>query len=121
MFQGDPQFPIEIVQGATFDLPVFYEDETESPINLTGYTAKMQVRYTPDDTDNPIIALTSGTGGGITISGTLGLVEAVIPYTVTSTLSDTFIGYYDLFIYSPTGVADRILFGPAKVLPRVTK
>ena len=36
---------IEIQQGATFNPPaIYWKDSAETPINLTGWTARMQIR-----------------------------------------------------------------------------
>jgi hypothetical protein len=127
MSTNDQQYPIEIINGAAFHLQVQYQDEISAgvyqTIDLTNYTAKMQVRITPEDLGSPIISLVSGTTGfnNILISGTSGIVDVYISSTVTSTLSSPWSGYYDLFIYDPNGNGDRLLYGPVDVEQRVTR
>lgn len=75
--------------------------------DLTGATAKLQVRATPSGT----ALLTAATGGGgITLGGTAGTVTVVIPRT---TLDDLAPGVYvwDLVVTDSTGADHCILAG----------
>jgi len=41
------RYDIITQSGVTYDLPISYRDVTGTPINLTGYTARMQIRELP--------------------------------------------------------------------------
>lgn len=53
---------LEVFQGAYWSQRLEYQDSNEQPIDLTGYTARMQVRRTVDTEGDPIIELTSSNG-----------------------------------------------------------
>jgi hypothetical protein len=66
---------LKMWQGATWNYELIWEDGNPSaPVDLTGYTAKMQVRATKADT-KVILELTSLLGGGITLGGALGTID----------------------------------------------
>ena len=83
--------------GATLDFTATYnEKDSGNLINLTGYTAKMQVRDKKPDSE-AILTLTSDAGGGITLGGALGTLKIHIKNTQTAALP---VGdyYYDLVL-----------------------
>ena len=41
------RYDIVLEQGATFDLPLRYRAPSGSPVDLSGYSARMQVRESP--------------------------------------------------------------------------
>jgi hypothetical protein len=74
----------EVDQNATFTFIVEYKDNNGSPINLTGCTAKMQVRDTKGGTK---LAFTLTTpAGGITIDGPNGKLTVKMTPTQTNKL-----------------------------------
>lgn len=109
-------YNITCPQGATFDR-TFTVSIGGTALNLSGYTAAMQVRETYDST-TPLISLTNGSG--ITLGGTAGTIAVVIASTATEAISDGFYSY-DLEITSSGGVRDRILQGKFVVTPEVTR
>lgn len=113
-------FPIVLNQRATYILPiVFLQDDGLTPVDLSGYTAKAQFRQTFDAPDPALISV-STEDGNIIISGTTGSITLTIP----SSLTDLATGLqlvYDLFIYSPTGIATRLLYGNSWVEGSVTQ
>lgn len=113
-------FPIVIDQGATFDLPIIYQDSGGNVIDLTGYTAKMQVRETPEATGSPLVDLSSPSNG-ITITGASGKIEIIISSSLTAALVAPANAWYDLFITSPGGITEKLLFGAVTIYPAVTK
>ena len=114
-----PDFPIEIVQGETFILPVTYKDDQGVVVNLANCSAKMQVRTTADSTGTPVVELSTD-NGLIVITPSLGIIQCTIPATTTSALRAG-LYVYDLFITFYSGVVERLLFGPTKITERVTK
>jgi hypothetical protein len=74
----------EVDQNATFSFIVEYKDNNELPIDLTGATAKMQVRDTKGGS-KLAFTLTSP-AGGITITPLLGKLTIKMTPTQTSKL-----------------------------------
>jgi hypothetical protein len=111
-------FNITINQGATFELTITWKDSAGTAIDLTGYTARMQVRETYSST-TPIVSLTNG--AGITLGGAAGTIAIVISATTTAALAAPFSGVYDLEIVSAGGVVTRLVQGTATVSAEVTR
>lgn len=107
-----------IDQGADWFFNVTYDNPDGTPVNLTGYTAALQLRSLPTDAT---AVLSLATGSGITITAITGLVA--IHATATQTRSiDEGIYYYDLEITSPgTSVVTRLIQGQVEVSPEVTR
>lgn len=114
------QLPIELAQGATWIRTITFLDEDENPVDLTGYTALMEFRNTVESTGSPIITVGTSTNT-ISINGTNGEITITISSTITAALTSGTTLYYDLFIYSSTGVATRLLKGTAYVSGSVTR
>lgn len=107
---------IEIEQGATFNLAFIYQDELEQPINLTGMTARMQLRRQYKSPEY-ILSLTTE-NNRIVIEPLEGKITLNISATDTSNLSGT--GVYDLELISGSTV-NRILEGTYTVCSEATK
>ncbi len=114
-------YNITCQQGATFQRQVTWTDSARDAYNLTGYTARMQVRS--DVTSNTIIATlstTAGNTGTITLGGTAGTVDLLISATNTAALTaGQYV--YDLELVSGGGVGTRLLEGNFKVSAEVTR
>jgi|LakMenE18May11ns_1017448.scaffolds.fasta_scaffold9838492_2 hypothetical protein len=103
-------------QGATFDYNLTWT-LNGTAVNLTGYSARMQVRETYDST-TPVISLTSGTG--ITLGGTAGSILLDISATTTAGVpSGQYV--YDLELVTSGGYVTRLLEGNFNVDPEVTR
>jgi hypothetical protein len=89
------------------------------PINLTGYTARMQIRATVGSPDI-LMQLTSELGGGITVVGPTGTMSLLIGDVATAALPWTW-AVYDLEIESATGETTRLLRGEVEVEAEVTR
>jgi hypothetical protein len=88
-----------------------------SAVNITGYTARMQLRSLPND---PIAVLTLTNTSGITIDGPTGTLAVRITAAQTAAIiAGPY--YYDLEITSPTGVKTRIVQGELNVNAEVTR
>ncbi len=116
MAAGRHDFTLE--QGATFDELITYKDANGTPVDLTGYVARMQIREKITDA-TPVVSL--DTTSGITLGGTAGTIHLTIPATTTATINMPKGGVYDLEIESPTGVVTRLLEGKVKFSPEVTR
>jgi hypothetical protein len=113
---------MEIVQGATFLVNLEWQTATGTPIDLAGYTARMQIRadHTASTvlieltTVNNRISLNTPTTGGIQLKITAADAEAI---TWSS-------GVYDLELIHTVGaeqVVDNILYGNVTVRKNVTR
>lgn len=116
MSAGFYDFYIE--QGATFNQPLVWKDSAGVAVNVTGYTARMQIRKTVSSSD-VILALTTA-NGRITVGGSNGLITLLVSATDTAALT-TFCGVYDLEVISPTGVVTRLLEGQVEISKEVTR
>lgn len=110
------RYDITIEQGTQFQLVVLVKDGTGIR-NLTGYTAKLDIKkYVSDATP---AAQYSSPSSGVVVDGPNGLVTITI--TGTQTTAYTFkSGAYDLKITSGGGAPERILQGGVTVSPQVT-
>lgn len=107
---------ITIEQGATFSLILNYEDENGLPINLTGMTARMQLRR---QTNTMIILLGLTTeDNSIVITPETGEIAIFIDAGDTATLTGS--GQYDLELINGP-VVNRLLEGTFKICNEVTK
>lgn len=107
-------------QGAAFSRVIRYEDADEQPVNLTGYTARMQVRRQPYSA-TPLLELTTE-NDGITLGGATGEITLSISAT---TMADAQAGecWYDLELL-PAGSEDdvvRLIEGKFRIKREVTR
>lgn len=121
------RYNIRIIQGSTYNQSFTYATYTGSGIlldssltsvvDLTGYTAKLQIR----DSHNSDIVLHECTteNGQISILAPSGSVTINIPATATDTF-DFDRGYYDLEIYKGT-IVNRLLEGSVVISKQITK
>lgn len=109
------RYNINVYKGTTFSLaPAWKIDNL--PVNITGYTADMQVRATAD---SAIIVELSTSNGRAVISGALG--QTTLKLTATETAALAAGNYfYDLNLTSPSAVVTKILQGSFVVEESVT-
>ena len=114
--QNPAIYNVTMYQGATFDLSLTW-NVNSLPVNLTGYTSRMQVRSS-FASDTAILNLTSGSG--ITLGGTAGTI--LINATATTTAGVATGQYvYDLELVSGGSAVTRLIQGTFLVDPEVTK
>jgi hypothetical protein len=126
MAAGRYSFVIE--QGATTNFQINWNDESGSPIDLTGYHARMQIRPSVES-DVVYLSLSSSLeedGTGINLSGSnfqtplqSGSFAVYISADVTEQLNFNE-GYYDLEMVN-VGVVTRLLEGKVKLSKNVTR
>ena len=106
-----------IDQGADWYQNFVYQDSNSNPINITGYTAELQLRSNLNDT-TPALSLT--TSSGITITGSTGTIAVHATNSQTAAISA---GYYlyDLEITSPAGIITRLVYGQIQVTAQVSR
>jgi hypothetical protein len=122
------EYNITIEQGTTFyrliDVmePTVLDPDVYEAFNLTGYTARMQIRRTVESA-TPMLSLTSPTvnGNGITVmDGANNAISINITDTMTSSLTSS--GVYDLeIIKTSTGAVSRLLRGTITLSLEVTR
>ena len=112
------RYDLEIKQGATLSLTATWKDSSGTAVNLTGYTARLQVRATYDSSST-ILSLTSS--AGITLGGAAGTIAITATATVTAALTAPWSGVYDLELVSGGGEVTRLLEGTATVSPEVSR
>ena len=116
MSAGKWNFTIE--QGATFVRSLNWTQKDKTPIDITGYTAKMQIRKAPSDS-NVLLELSTA-NNRITIDGLNGGVELFITATDTGAINWVG-GVFSLELTSPTGTVTRLLEGAVSVSPEITR
>lgn len=88
-----------------------------APVNLTGYTAALQVRSLPD---SPSAVLSLTTGSGITLTALTGQIDVHATALQTAAIDEgTY--YYDLELTSAGGIVTRVAQGQVVVSPEVTR
>jgi hypothetical protein len=110
-------YNITLEQGATFAVQLLWQDENATPINLTGFTAEMQIRKS-SKADIALITLTDT--AGLTLGGSAGTIDVLISASETAALPSDFIGVYDLEINSGSEII-RLIEGQVVVNAEVTK
>lgn len=89
-----------------------------TPVDLTSFTARMQVRQTDQSADPPLINLVSPTD--IVIDNTAKTITITITATATAALTFAS-GVYDLELVSGSGVVTKLLKGSVTVEDEVTR
>lgn len=93
-----------------------------SPVDLSGFTARMMIRATVDATAT-LVSLVSGVAAplsGITLDNTLKTITLLISATDTAALTFS-TGVYDLELVSSSGVVTQLLSGSVTVTDEVTR
>jgi hypothetical protein len=93
--------------------------EWNTPIDLTGYTAQMQIRETLDST-NFIHELTSASGGGISIDTTDYTITINIPANVTRNF-DFATAVYSLELTNSSGAVTTFVTGNLTLVKEITR
>jgi len=116
MTAGIYNFTID--QGAQYTTQIIWADSSGNPINLTGYTAAMQLRLQAASPNPSALNLTSS-NGGITITPLAGEMDILMTSAQTGSLDPGFY-VYDLEI-ALGSVVTRIIQGQITVSAQVTQ
>jgi len=109
---------LTIYQGATFSKTVAMTDDADAPIDLTGATARMQIRRSVSS-DTVLLELTTE-NGRISHDGAGGVLTLVVDDEDTAALSFGN-AVYDLEIEYGNGQVDRALYGDIILSKEVTR
>lgn len=109
---------IVIEQGGKFELTVQAKNADGTPMDLTSYTGKMQVR--PSASSSTVLLEASTANGRVAIDPLNGVVAVVIGADVTGPLTWR-VGVYDLEVTSSVSEIRRIAEGFAYLSPEVTR
>lgn len=106
-------YNLKFDEGADIDIQFIWKDDTATPINLIGYTARMKVKNTIDG-DSVV-----DWGSYITLGGSDGTVNLNVP--ASATIDIGFLdGVYDIELVSNAGNVYKFLKGKVLITPEVT-
>lgn len=113
------KYNLNIDQGATFsDKVVWKTGELKTPVDLTGCTAKMQIR---DKVESPTLLLELNTSNNsIILGGVAGTIEFNISAQITEQIKWK-TGVYDMKITFPDGKVIKKLYGSVTVTSSITR
>jgi hypothetical protein len=110
---------LTIEQGADWSQPLQWKTGTPAvAVNLTGYTARMQVRRTAASTEKTVELTTEN--GRITITAGTGTVALSLTAAVTAAIVAG-VYVYDLELVSSGGIVTRLVQGTFTVSAEVTR
>jgi hypothetical protein len=122
------RYDIVLEQGATFDLPLRYKTPSGAAVNLTDFSARMQVR------ESPASALLVEFNSALTSNGFIlmnGAAEdredgangnlRIFMTAANSAALPRFSGRYDLELSDSSGYTVRLLEGQFRVEPEITR
>jgi hypothetical protein len=105
-------------QGATFSRTITWTDSAKNAIDITGYTARMQVR-TAANAASTVLELTTS-NNRISLGGAAGTVTLTVDAATTANLTPA-LYVYDLELVSGGGVVTRLIEGNFNVKAEVTR
>lgn len=111
-------YDFEIEQGSDLLKPFVWKDSTGTPVDLSNYTAKLQVRRSASSPD--VLFEMSTANGRISIIPSTGKVILIFKSTDTSPLTWKQ-GKYDLDLISAAGTVKRLLQGSITISPEITR
>ena len=115
--------PNHLKQGATFSYEILWTKQNlitstiYDPVDLTGFTAKMQLRFKEND---PLIFELSNANGRIILGGITGKINLLINATDSSTILKGKYKY-DLKMTSPSGFVTYLIEGVFEVVEEITQ
>lgn len=112
------KYDFTIEQGTTVTKPFVWKSGEGLPVDITGYTARMQVRRSVSSAD--VLLEASTDNNRIQIDGTEGRLTLVLSATVTSAINWT-LGVYDIELRDNDGVVTRLVQGSITVSKEVTR
>lgn len=112
-------YNLAIEQGATFKVIFQWTDSNNSPINITGYTLRSQIRATVESSS--VMVDMTNANGKVTISDAAqGKIQMLLSATETASLAAG-TGVWDLEVIAGDGTVTRLLQGSVTISPEVTR
>jgi hypothetical protein len=113
------EYNITLYQGSTYRETFTWETgDPPTAVNLTGCTARMQVRAS---VNSPVKLLDLTTeNGGITLGGSAGTIQVLVAPSATAG-QPWRTGVYDLEVIFVGGDVRRLLAGAVELVPEVTR
>jgi hypothetical protein len=113
---GRTTYDTDLPQGATFTRTLTWKTGVPAtPVNLAGYTARMQVRRAPG---SPLIVELTTENGRITLGGAAGTIDLSIDAATTAAITPALYSY-DLELVTGATVY-RLVEGKLNVTPNIT-
>lgn len=110
-------YNITVDQGTDWSETYTVKNSNDTPVNLTGYTARMHVRRDYDATTT-LVELTTQ-NGRIVLGGTAGTITLSLSAAVTAGIARS--GVYDIELVSAGGLVYRPLRGDFVLRREVTR
>jgi hypothetical protein len=110
-------YNMTVDQGATLSQQWTYRDSNDALVDLTGYTARMQVRES-FASPSAVLELTTE-NGGLTLGGAAGTINLAITATASAALA-AYRYVYDLELVTGSTV-ERLVMGTFTVRGEVTR
>lgn len=111
-------YNMTIEQGSTYKLALCWKNSANNPIDMTNYTAKMQIRSSTGASVKLLEATTSS--DEIVIYPLQGSINITIGHLQTSQLAPS-VAVYDLEVSSPQGEVFKLLKGRVRIEGEVTR
>lgn len=108
-----------IEKGGKFTKHLEYKDKSKQAIDLTGYTARMQVRKNAQSSTT-ILDLTTE-NGGITITAVTGEIDLFVSGADTAAITDRGSAVYDMELVDGGGEPIKFLRGTVSLIEEITK
>lgn len=110
---------LKINQGETYRHTLYWKNEQELPVDLTNYTARMQIR-SKVDSPTVLLELTTANSGIVISNPVTGEFKLYISATLTSSMTWSS-GVYDLEMVAPNDDVTRLIEGKVTVTKEVTR
>ena len=107
-------YDITADQGSTFSRRITWLDSAGAPIDLTGYTAKMQVRETVDST--AVILELSTVNSRISLGGAAGTIDLTASATVMTAVAVVDAVPDEVLRLDPTSVGALVRNEPSRIM-----
>jgi hypothetical protein len=111
------KYDLKIEQGADFLLSVAWADSAGSPVDLSGYSARAQVRASHNSPD--VLLSFDSSKGSIELGGEEGTILLTATAEATSKVASG--GVWDLELIDSTGKVKRLLEGRVRLSKEVTR
>ena len=112
-------YNITVEQGSTYKLALYWKNNANNPIDMTNYTAKMQIRASTG-ASVVLLELSSSDTDQIQIYERQGAINLTIGYQQTANLPPS-VAVYDLEVKSPEGVVTKLIKGRCRIEGEVTR